>query len=51
MTINETTLKLRLGELIADCEDWEQNELSSCNDVLYSLLTRCYELYRDVIPI
>ena len=48
MKINETTIRQRLGDLVADCEGWEQNELSSCNDVLYGLLTGCYELYRDV---
>jgi len=41
MELNETTIRLRLGELIADCEGWEQKELSSSNDILYGLLKPC----------
>jgi len=48
METKQIPIEQRLAGLVDDCETWEQSELSSCNDVLYGLLTRCYELYRDV---
>ncbi len=48
MKTNQIPIEQRLAGLVDDCETWEQTELSSCNDVLYGLLTRCYEVCRDV---
>ena len=33
-----------LDQLVAQREDWENNELAAANDVLYGLLQHCYSL-------
>ena len=44
----EEIVSITIDEMIKDRKHWQESELKVSNESLYSILTRCYQLFKDM---